>query len=95
MSTITQKHNGEDLDCSEIGGQGSGQIYFTVKQFANAEPAFTEASLRGLIFKANSRNASLGNIKGNGLIETGALIRIGRKVLIHRSCFLRWLQRND
>ena len=68
------------------------QSLFTVAQFAEEEPAFTEAALRNLIFKADQRHASTGVIAGNGMIESGALVRIGRKVLIHRAKFLGWVQ---
>lgn len=54
---------------------------FTVEQFSAAEPAFKEGSLRWLIFNRDS----------NGLEESGALIRVGRRVLIDRSKFLSWL----
>lgn len=74
--------------------QKSQQILYTVDQFALAQPAFTAASLRNLIFKADSRQSSKGEIKGNGLIECGAIIRIGRKVLIHSEKFLEWVQQN-
>ena len=66
---------------------------YTVAQFANVEPAFTEAALRCLIFKAEERHSSAGVIPSNGMIECGALVRIGRKVLIHRAKFLAWVQK--
>ena len=69
------------------------QSLYTVAQHAEVEPAFTESALRNLIFKADSRHASNGVIPGNGMIESGALVRIGRKVLIHRAKFLEWVQR--
>ena len=68
------------------------QSLFTVAQFAEEEPAFTEAALRNLIFKAEVRHSSAGIIAGNGMIESGALVRIGRKVLIDRAKFLAWVQ---
>ncbi len=71
--------------------QSSPQILFTVEQFALAQPAFTPAALRNLIFKADSRQSTIGEIKGNGLIECGAIIRIGRKVLIHSENFISWV----
>ena len=69
------------------------QTLYTVEQFAKAEPAFTAAALRNLIFKAESRHSSKGKIAGNGLIECGALVRNGRKVMIHRERFLAWVQK--
>lgn len=66
------------------------QTLYTVRQFAEAEPSYTEAALRNLIYKAEPHHSTKGEIPGNGLIECGALIRQGRKVLIHRERFLGW-----
>jgi len=55
----------------------------TVKQLAEElrpTGAFTEASLRWLIF----------NAKGNGFER--ALVRLGRRVFIHRERFGEWLE---
>lgn len=68
------------------------QTLYTVEQFAKIEPAFTAAALRCLIFKADNRQSTKGIIPGNGLIECGAVIRTGRKVMIHRAKFLEWVQ---
>lgn len=68
------------------------QTLYTVEQFAKTEPAFTSAALRCLIFKAETRQSTKGTITGNGLIECGAVIRSGRKVMIHRANFLAWVQ---
>ena len=51
----------------------------TVRQIAEANPAFSEASLRWLIF----------NAKKNGLNR--AIIRVGRRVLIDETLFDEWL----
>lgn len=72
---------------------GQNQTLYTVEQFAAAEPAFTAAALRNLIFKAEPRQSSKGEIPGNGLIDCGAVIRRGRKVMIHRERFLDWVQK--
>jgi hypothetical protein len=64
---------------------------FTVGQFCERNPAFTPPSLRNLIFKAESRESTKGLIPGNGLIECGAVIRIGRKVLLHEARFFSWV----
>jgi len=64
----------------------------TVAQTAAAYPAFTQAALRDLIFKASDRHNSRGDrIPGNGLSEAGAIIRLGRKVLIDLDAFESWL----
>ena len=64
---------------------------FTVRQFAERNPAFTEAALRNLIFKADTRHSTRGEIPGNGLLEAGAIVRIGRKVLIDEAAFFAWV----
>lgn len=64
---------------------------YTVPQFSERNPAFTESALRNLIFKAEPRHSSKGIIPGNGLIEAGAIIRRGRKVLLHEPRFFAWL----
>lgn len=64
----------------------------TVAQAAAAYPAFSQAALRDLIFKADDRFNSRGDrIKGNGLADAGAIIRIGRKVLLDLDAFDAWL----
>lgn len=65
--------------------------YLNVRQFSERHPVFTEAALRNLIFKADSRKSSIGLIRGNGLIEFGAIIRLGKKVLIKEQKFFDWL----
>lgn len=72
--------------------QSLHQILFTIRQFAQVEPAWTEAALRNLVFKAEARKSSKGEIPGNGLLEAGAIVRRGRKVLIHRPRFLTWVE---
>jgi hypothetical protein len=55
--------------------------YFTVKQFSERHPAFTVASLRALIFDGNT----------NGLNESGAVVRINRRVLLNEPKFFDWV----
>ena len=71
------------------------QTLFTVEQFATAQPAFTAAALRNLIFKAGARQSTKGEILGNGLIECGAIVRVGRKVLIDEHRFFEWVRRQN
>lgn len=66
-------------------------VYLTVEQFSQRNPAFTPAALRNLIFKADERQSTKGTIPGNGLIEAGAIVRVGRKVLIVESRFFDWV----
>ena len=70
----------------------SSNAYLTVRQFSERNPAFTEPSVRNLIFKADPRESSLGKIPGNGLVEAGAIVRIGRKVLISEPRFFAWVE---
>lgn len=55
---------------------------YTVRQFADTNPAFSESSVRWLVFKA----------KANGLDESGAILRNGRRVLIDGDKFESWLK---
>ena len=54
----------------------------TVNQFTAKQPAFTIGGLRSLIF----------NEKSNGLAKSGAIVRIGRKVLIDETRFFAWVE---
>lgn len=64
----------------------------TVAQTAAAYPVFSQAALRDLIFKAEDRFNSKGDrIPGNGLAEAGAIIRVGRKVVLDLDAFEAWL----
>ena len=57
--------------------------YYTVKQMSMRHPAFSESSLRWLIFNESS----------NGLHP--AIKRVGRKVLVNELKFLRWIEDNE
>ena len=57
-------------------------IYLTVNQFTAKHTAFNIGGLRSLIFNEHQ----------NGLAESGAIIRIGRKVLIDQDLFFSWVQ---
>jgi hypothetical protein len=57
-------------------------LYLTVNQFTEKHPAFTTGGLRALIF----------NERTNGLAQSGAIVRIGRKVLIDEAKFFAWAQ---
>ncbi len=61
-------------------------------KMAKYSEAFTVASLRALIFNSKSRKGRKGElIPANGLREAGAIIRIGRKVLIDTDAFDNWI----
>ncbi len=57
-------------------------VYSTVNQFTDKHKAFTKGGIRALIFNENT----------NGLAKAGAVIRIGRKVLICESKFFAWVE---
>lgn len=57
-------------------------VLSTVKQFSEKNQAFTKGGLRSLIFNENE----------NGLAKSGAIIRIGRKVLINEAKFFAWVE---
>ena len=54
----------------------------TVNQFTAKQPAFTLGGMRSLIFNENT----------NGLKSSGAVVRIGRKVLIDDAKFFAWVE---
>ncbi len=58
------------------------QNIYTVKQFSEKEPAFTIGGIRSLIF----------NEYYNGLATSGAITRVGRRVLINHQKFFSWLE---
>lgn len=60
----------------------TNRTYLTVTQFPGKHPAFPIGGLRALIF----------NEKQNGLAKSGAIVRIGRKVLIHEEKFFQWIE---
>jgi hypothetical protein len=65
---------------------------FAVAQFSERWPAWSEPALRNLILNAEDRASSRGErIPGNGLAEAGAIVRVGRRVLIDEQAFFRWI----
>ena len=56
-----------------------------VAQFSERNPAFSQPSLRWLIFKA----------KENGLEAAGAIVRLGRRVYLDEDRFFEWLARQQ
>ncbi|MDP2902972.1 MAG: hypothetical protein Q8N96_07650 [Methylovulum sp.] len=54
----------------------------TVNQFCEQNPAFKVGGMRDWIFKEHQ----------NGLAKSGAIVRIGRKVLIDESLFFDWVR---
>jgi hypothetical protein len=70
--------------------QGTNFLYWshsmptlsTVNQFTAKQPAFSIGGLRALIFNEHS----------NGLAKSGAIVRIGRKILIDETRFFAWVE---
>ncbi len=60
------------------------QLY-TIKQFIEAIPAFTEGGVRHRIFHSQE----------NGLAESGAIVRDGRKILINPEKWFSWLENSQ
>ena len=56
--------------------------YLTVQQFIAKHTAFNTGGVRSIIFNEHQ----------NGLTKSGAIIRIGRKVLIDQDLFFSWVQ---
>ena len=54
----------------------------TIRQFSQRHPAFPEGGIRHRVFHAES----------NGLAESGAILRNGRRVLIDEERFFAWLR---
>lgn len=62
---------------------------YSVRQFSEKHPAFTQSALRNLIDKAKERYSSRGQVAPNGLAV--ALVRLGRRILIDEEAFFLWL----
>ena len=56
--------------------------YLTVQQFTAKHTAFNTGGLRSLIFNEHQ----------NGLAKSGAIVRIGRKVLVREDLFFSWVE---
>jgi hypothetical protein len=64
-----------------MNNQTISLIYLTVNQFSEKHSAFARGGLRALIFNENK----------NGLAQSGAIVRVGRKVLIDEGKFFAWI----
>jgi phage tail protein X len=56
--------------------------YLTVSQLCQTHQYLKVGGVRALIFNANN----------NGLANSGAIVRIGRKILIDKDNFFRWIE---
>lgn len=66
-------------------GSTGGEPLYSVAQFCTKEPAFKQGGIRWYIF----------NGKRNGLEASGAIVRVGRRVLIDRPAFLAWAKKSS
>jgi len=57
-------------------------VYLTVNQLCENHKAFKTGGIRALIFNEDK----------NGLAKSGAIVRMGRKVLINQQRFFEWLE---
>ena len=66
----------------------------TLTKFAERYSDFTTLSaITNQVFKAESRHSTKGEIPGNGMLEHGVIVRIGRRVLIDEAAFFEWVDR--
>lgn len=72
------------------------RLLFSVKDFCARNPAFSVATIRDQIFKAEPRSKANGEVvPGNGLLEDGVIVRSGRKVLIDETRYFARLDRQN
>lgn len=56
----------------------------TIKQLVQENPAFTEGGIRWQLFNAQS----------NGLSDSGAIVRVGRRIYIDINRYYDWLTKD-
>lgn len=79
------------MDQTETVASAPRPLY-QVAQFSERHPAFPPSAMRCHILNAEDRVNSRGErIPGNGLADAGAIIRVGRRVLIDEQAFFRWI----
>lgn len=65
---------------------------FTLPAFAERHSSFlTLPAITNQVFKAKSRKSTKGDIKGNGLEEAGAIVRLAGRVLIDEDRYFAWI----
>lgn len=75
----------------EIVGATPRSLY-TLRKFAEKHSSFTSLSaITNQVFKAAPRQSSKGVIPGNGMLDHGVIVKIGRRVLIDEVAYFRWL----
>ena len=71
-----------EAEADEMDSNPYDSDYSTVKQFIQKYPVFTMGGLRSWIFNEHS----------NGLAKYGAIVRIGRKIIINNPKFFKWVR---
>lgn len=65
---------------------------FTLKKFAEKHSNFTSLSaITNQVFKSAPRQSSRGVIPGNGMLDHGVIVKVGRRVLIDEAAYFRWI----
>jgi len=65
---------------------------FTLPAFAERHSTFLSLpAITNQVFKAKTRKSTKGDIRGNGLEEAGAIIRIAGRVLIDEERYFAWI----
>jgi hypothetical protein len=64
------------------GGPSAAGKVMTVRQFAESQPALSEGSVRWDLF----------NSKSNGLDQSGAILRRGKRILIDADLYMAWMR---
>lgn len=72
-------------EMSSILSAATIEKFLTVDQLVSKHPCFTKGGLRSYIFFEET----------NGLNKSGAIIRLGRKILIDEDKFLQWVENNS
>ena len=93
MNTQTQQHSSETSQAIKAAyPELPPRRLFTLPKFAEQHSNFTTLSaITNQVFKAQPRHSTKGKIPGNGMLDYGVIVRIGRRVLIDEDAYFRWL----
>lgn len=92
MQKQTKQYFSETSQAIEVAYQEHPPrpAFFTVKQFARRNPAFTESALWNIRFKSKLRLCSKGPVETNG--AESVFVTVGRKVLVDEQAFFEWVK---
>lgn len=82
MNTTHQTNTTATAAATQNEATQTAWLYLTVQQFSKKHPAFPVGTLRHQIFYAET----------NGLKNSGAIVRNGRRVLIREDRYFAWLE---